>query len=203
MTLSLCRAQEFYEAGQNHIRGRYFSWETFIDAFSDDDGKISYFSFWSGFNLPGQVYLNFLSTFRGDLSEREARVRNAVFGVVDSATPFYIIGTLEDSSDTLKHELLHALYHVNPEYRILADRLVDSVNADTRRKMENGLRAFGYGDNVLRDEIQAYLGSGTMAELQDRFHLNAFECETCGAGFRELAEQYLAGSVALGHTFDS
>lgn len=191
MTLSLCRAQEFYEASDERLRGRHFTWEAFVDAFTDDEGKISYFSFWSGFNFPGTSYSKFLDAFKLDLSDRETRVMEAVTSSVDMNGSFYVIGTLAGAEDTFRHETLHALYHVDDAYRTEATGLVLNMDHGVRTRMREGLARLGYGDNVIYDEIQAYLGSGGTEELARRFGLTPSESAGQGAPFQELAGRFL------------
>ena len=194
MTLSLCRAQEHYEAADSRLRGKYFTWETFLDSFAADDGKIDYFSFWSGFNFPGIAFHSFLELFHHDLSRREKAVADAVAGVVDTRKPFYVIGTLEGATDTIRHEILHALYHVDEGYRREAVGLVLDMDHGVRRKVRDGLESLGYGENVIDDETQAYLGSGGEDELGRRFGMTDTDSRTQCPPFRALAERYLAAA---------
>lgn len=196
MTLSLCRAQEFYEASQEKLRGKYFSWETFIDAFTDDGGAIGYFSFWSGFNFPGSTYSIFLETFQDDLSERERLVSEEVKKSVDTKAAYYVIGTLEGAVDTVQHEILHALYHVDASYRKEAVGLVLDMDHGVRTSMAKGLAQLGYGDNVTYDEIQAYLGSASHDELRLRFGLSEGDCSRQCPPFRTLALKFLDREMA-------
>jgi hypothetical protein len=194
MSLSLCRTQEHYEAADPRLREKYFSWEVFLDAFSDSEGKISYFSFWSGFNFPGQSYLAFLEKFGSDLSPREEFVRDAVLSAVDPSDPFYVIGTLEGAAGTILHESLHALYHVDPIYRRDAIGVVLEMDHTVREKIKDGLSVLGYGENVLHDEIQAYMGSGAEEELARRFGLTTLDCSTQCPPFKSLVSRHLAQS---------
>ncbi len=191
MTLSLCRAQEFYEAAQDHIRGKYFSWEEFLDSFMDEAGLIKYFSFWSGFNFPGDTYLKFFELFQDDLSKRERKVRETVDGQVNTASPFYVIGTLNGAEDTIRHELLHALFHVCPEYKRRAENLVESMESPLKDNISRKLSAMGYGENVIADEIQAYCSSGSREELFTRFGITEGDEARICPPFRTLAEEFL------------
>lgn len=192
MTLSMCRAQEHYEAASDLLRGKYFSWETFLDSFADDDGKVDYFSFWSGFNFPGDAYQSFIDLFHHDLSRRERAVKAAVEAAADTRAPFYVIGTLDGATETIRHELLHALYHVNKGYRREAVSLVLDMDHRVRQKIHNGLTGLGYGENVIHDEIQAYLGSGGVDELNRRFGMTESDSLNQCPPFRDLAARHLA-----------
>jgi len=174
-----------------HIRGNYFCWEAFIDAFADDSGRLDYFSFWSGFNFPGEAYINFLNTFSHDLTKREQAVKDAIFSEADLERPFYIVGALDGAVDTMRHELLHALYHIDESYRDRANELVESTSEDVRAKLRKGLQQLGYSEEVHADETQAYLATGSPEELGERFDLTIRECSDHTPRFRNLAEEFL------------
>jgi hypothetical protein len=171
LTLTMCRPQEFYESDKEGIRGKYFDWERFIETFSDESGRLEYFAFWSGFNFPGEAFEGFLDVFRDNLSSREGRLAKEVFAKVDRSSPYYVIATLPNAEDTIRHEMAHALFCVNPSYRACSEALVSDVSVEVRDKMESGLKKLGYASNVYVDEIQAYLSTADDAELKKRFSL--------------------------------
>ena len=55
LALAFCRVEEYYE-GQPKLNGNYVSFVDFIDFFMKDDGSIDYFNYWSGFNIPGNIF---------------------------------------------------------------------------------------------------------------------------------------------------
>lgn len=195
MTLTLCRVQEYYESSHDHIRGKHFTWIDFIDTFTDERGRLDYFSFWSGFNFPGSSYLRFLQDFEGDLSAREDAFRRCVLSATGGRGNFYVIGTLEGAEATIKHELLHALYCVDSGYRQSADALLADLDGRTKAAFSLRLEQLGYGPNVLNDEIQAYLGSGGKDELDQRFGLELGLYDRYGGPFRDLATKHLASGT--------
>jgi hypothetical protein len=191
LTLTMCRPQEFYESDRSEIRGKYFDWEKFIESFSDESGRIEYFSFWSGFNFPGTAFEKFLEAFEGNLSSREGRLALEVFSKVDRSRPYYVIATLPNAADTIRHEMAHALFCVNQEYRKKVESLLASVSEDVLFKMESGLERMGYSSTVHPDEIQAYLSTASSAELKSRFNLAHPEIESSRPPFRETLEGFL------------
>ena len=69
-----------------------------------------------------------------------------------------IIGTFgsDDPSDTLEHEICHALYYTNDDYRAEIEECLALVDLTNMNKM---LLDWGYGENVLMDECHAYLSA--------------------------------------------
>ena len=74
---------------------------------------------------------------------------------------FYIIGTYDDI--TVDHEVAHGFYYLNNEYKKEMDDLISSYKH--RRKIQNCLREMGYCEDVINDEIQAYLSTSTKKQL--------------------------------------
>ena len=62
MILSNFRISEFKE-GVAGIKGRVFTCDEFIDAYSDAKGNIDYFSYWDGFNYSKKELTDFWIEF--------------------------------------------------------------------------------------------------------------------------------------------
>ncbi len=191
LTLTMCRPQEFYESDRPEIKGKYFDWEKFIESFSDESGRLEYFSFWSGFNFPGSAFEKFLEAFEGNLSSREGRLAREIFSKIDRTKPYYVIAALPNATDTIRHEMAHALFCVNLEYRNRVEELLPSISEDVLCKMETGLKKMGYSSAVHPDEIQAYLSTATASELKTRFDLTLAESEKECPPFRHALEDFL------------
>lgn len=177
MTLTMARVQEFYESPHEHIRNRFFSWDTFMDTYMDDYGEIDYFYMWSGFNIPGKVFKSFFSLFSGSLSKREQNLYETVQHNLGLSTDdFYIIGSLTNDSATTQHELLHAHYYLNEEYREAAKKLVKSLPLESRLSLESSLIKIGYSNEVLTDEINAYLATENKTSIRQIFEYDIREC---------------------------
>jgi hypothetical protein len=165
LTLTMARVQEFYESPYPHIKGRYFTWAQFVDAYSDDKGNLTYFQEWEGFNVPRAILTTFYQIFT-DLSPREEWLRT----VSDECE--YLIGTDKDSDPSaVLHELAHAKYKLNPEYRKQVRAITDKMTQDLGFRFQRDLRAADYPDDVeiLRDEVHAYLKTSTEEELVETF----------------------------------
>lgn len=171
LTLTMCRVQEFYESAHEHIRDQYFCWETFLETFTKDDGVLDYFSYWSGFNIPSTAFCRFFTLFssKQDLTTREQKLFDEVNALVDVGGPFYVIAALAGEADTIDHELAHALFHINPVYRLLVTERVQLICSVVRDHMCSVMHQLGYAEQVFDDEINAYLATSDEEYLSTRF----------------------------------
>lgn len=146
-----------------------------IDAYVND---------WSGFNFPLSVAKNCYMKLFNFNENRKIRKK-----IIPSTIPFtiydkvfleildyieyetgknetmktqksYIIGARNFISPTMRHEVFHALYYLNDEYRNLTNKLIDSLPRSLFEKYKRNLKNMGYRDGVLKDELQSYLGTG-------------------------------------------
>jgi hypothetical protein len=77
---------------------------------------------------------------------------------------FYVIGipALTNESTNV-HEIAHALYYLDAEYKQEATAIINKMGAKALEGFTERLRCQGYDDSVMEDEIQAYILSGTFA----------------------------------------
>jgi hypothetical protein len=143
------RIQEHYESIR--FKGRVFTLEQFMDWYAERFGAFTYFEDWSAFNVPSTALWPFYRGRFDPLLEKERRLL-ALFRKIRE--PFYVIGIANEQD--LDHELAHALYHMQPDYR-------QAVNAAMRKynttALSRRLHAMGYHRSVLADEVHAYLVS--------------------------------------------
>jgi len=79
---------------------------------------------------------------------------------------FYLIGTVKGDDRALDHELAHAFFWKDEEYRNDMISLVNSIpNKDELLRILKEER--GYGKDVLFDEAQAFLSTGLITEISD------------------------------------
>jgi len=162
LTKTFIRPQEYYESPE--FKGKYFTHREFIKWYSEG-GKFTYHQDWCGFNIPGEILDPFKDGRFGKLSKQEEKLLETF---KDDVAPFYIIGieksrTPEQIELDIKHELMHALYHTDVEYRKLVDLTLDSYGL-IYFKMDRDyteiydfLEESGYHHDVLKDELHAYL----------------------------------------------
>ncbi len=163
LVLTLCRPAEFYECANPKLRNHRFSHEQFLDHYMTSSGQLTYD--WSGFNIPGTSLTRFFTQF--ELTPRERRLQVATRLL--STQPYYLIATVEADTDTLRHELAHAHYGLNPQYRRQANTLVRGLSIKLRKQITATLADWGYAPQVMTDEIQAYLATSGMRYLRTKF----------------------------------
>lgn len=74
---------------------------------------------------------------------------------------FYMIGVCSDieAKRALKHELAHSFYYINNDYRKEMNELIKQISPSAKKKLDKKLKTI-YADEVVDDEIQAYMSSG-------------------------------------------
>ena len=161
------RFQEYYESPK--FRGRVFSLEEFQKWYIQNSpngkktGKFTYFTDWNGFNIPSEIMDPFFQGSFDPLSDQE-KILLETFRRIRTKK-FYIIGTHDKGSNnnqkTLKHEIAHGLYYTNQTYYSLIQKLIANLDSSIKERLVLFLKnSAGYHDDVIEDEIQAYLVSG-------------------------------------------
>lgn len=192
---AMMRVQEFYESPYNQIRNQYFKRETFEVLYAlDHGGEFSYHADWHGFNVPGNIVRQFFETFNAehDLTPAERKIQN----IINAIDPhFYLIATYEDANDTdddaVLHELCHAMWYLDPEYRARAFKEVSyfwHLYPKAARLLRDHLKSQGYSDSVMDDEFNAYLATTPLDWWQEHLsNILARALYRCGEPFRQLA----------------
>lgn len=181
LTQSMMRLQEYYEGVSKDIRGRYFTLEQFLHQFTDADGGFYYTQIWGGFNVPGEVVERWAALFKpkDGLTDKENQLLDAIMRRRKGKSgKWYLIATSgERDQRTLNHELAHARYYLDSDYRSRCDALTAEMPKRSRKRMEKVLLKMGYNTEVLPDEIQAYLSTSTPKDLSDRFGFKDDNCK--------------------------
>jgi len=181
------RMQEFYESPFKEIRGQYFSHEECIDHYAKhnptkkNSGKFTYFDDWSGFNIPGDVFVEWWCVFkdRWNKEERVGRLIEEMNGDFGINTRFYVIGVFEKDkhkNGTIKHELAHAYWYIYPEYQNAMKKFMRKLDPKLKKLIKTGLKAMGYNRSVHADEMHAYLVTSPKSYMKKWFKVdNDFE----------------------------
>lgn len=171
LAITFMRLQEFYESSFPEIRGNYFTFEQYMDRYAEEFGDFTYTSDWSGFNIPGHVVKQFFKTFT-DLSEHEKELKKFLEPTLSEkkATAFYVIGLQDKDKDVLDHELAHAMYYIMAGYSSTMNTITNDMPKVVYDQMKKVLLEMGYGENVVQDEIQAYLATSTRWYILKTFH---------------------------------
>lgn len=114
-------------------------------------GADTYVRDWSGFNFPSNILLPFKKGLFDPLTKEEKNLLKLFKYRHDK---FYIIGAQDNS--VLRHELTHALYFSNSEYK----KNIDEIFIKYHKKLSKVIRYIidkGYHKDVVYDELQAYI----------------------------------------------
>jgi len=174
LALAFCRVEEYYEGPQKYNR-KYLTLAEFIDAYMNNDGDLTYFSYWTGFNIPGNVFKEWFDKNATDKTKWELALVTEVAKKLDLTKPFYIIGGKKGDVNVIDHEIAHALYYMDESYKAEMDEMNYDFYKNHRMqysKMIKVLKKMGYGDNVLKDEVQAYMSTSKKKELVEVFGLD-------------------------------
>jgi len=149
LTSTFLRVQEHYESPEFH--GRVFSLEQYMDWYAARHGNFTYYQDWSGFNVPSTAFAPFHSGAFDPLTHKEKRLLG-LFARLRGR--FYVIGVYESRGSTLTHELAHALFFTDADYR---SKVREAMRPYDTRALGRQLARAGYAQHVIEDETQAYL----------------------------------------------
>lgn len=195
ISMTFCRVEEFYESPLKRLVGQKFDMFTFLDQQMNDKGEIDYFSYWTGFNIPGDSVLKWCELHLQELTPLEHELINNITSKVDVTKPFYIIGAKEKDANTLDHEIAHALYYLNKLYALQMTKAIYNFYKKDRKnyvKIVKALKEMGYNESVIKDEVQAYMSTSTKKELLGKFGISLDNKETNAVRneFRKVLAKY-------------
>lgn len=153
LAMTFLRFQEYYESPM--FRGKTFTLEEFKNWYAEQYGAFTYASDWAGFNIPSHVLDPFKRGDFGELSDLEVAFLRAFDTQVE---PFYVIGTEDNDPSTLEHEMCHALFFVDSQYRKEALTLLDEY-LDELSEVYAKMYSMGYHGDVVMDEVHAYVSA--------------------------------------------
>ena len=162
MTLTMFRIAEYYESPFKDIKGKEFTIDKWLEKYifiKYREKKENYFEYWEGFNIPVEKIIEFM--YINDIHYRESREEifvdevSKVFGY-DNKTG-YVICYVKGDKITLKHEMCHALYYTNLEYKKEVDEIINNLDKKLKKKYIDNLRKDRYTKEVFTDEINAYI----------------------------------------------
>lgn len=157
--LTFMRFQEYYESANPTFKNGIFTLGQLKRWYSETYGANNYHNMWIGFNFPSTVFTPFKEGLFDPLTVEETRLLDLFKYRSDK---FYVIGA--QSSSVLRHELSHALYASNIKYK----KEIDSFLQKNKKKLQKPLHYIsskGYCDDVLYDELQAYITDNDDNEL--------------------------------------
>ena len=176
--LTFMRFQEYYESANPDFRGKIFTLGQLRRWYSETYGANNYHTTWIGFNLPSSVLIPFREGLFDPLTLEEQRLLELFRYRNDN---FYIIGAQNNS--TLRHELSHALYASNDNYRSEINKFLNK-NKSKLKTTSKYILDKGYCEDVLYDEIQAYITDNDDNQLINN------TCPTIIAGINKIYNKY-------------
>ncbi len=159
-----CRAQEYYESPSTKFRGKNFSiWDYMKWYHEKNEWGFSYGADWSGFNIPFKTIRECYNKLN-KIETPYDKVMEEIVNKISSNTG-YVIGCGNTEGETFKHEVCHAMYHLNKDYKKQMDNLTKGLPKKYYNTFKDNILKMGYAQKVIDDEIQAYLQYG-YAEAQ-------------------------------------
>lgn len=169
------RCQEFYESPFPEFRGQNFDIFRYMDAYRKNNGKgvFSYPSDWMGYNIPGHIAEDCInrvldgnsSIFPTPYDYIMKSIIDHVKGQLENNSKWYLIGVNEDTGNIMNHEICHGLFYSNSEYKEKTQALVKSIPSPIFDSLKKIILSLGYVEDVIDDEIQAYLSTGLTQEM--------------------------------------
>jgi hypothetical protein len=160
------RYQEFYESDSDTFRGKGFKWKDFVKFYKEKTkNKIfTYHKDWAGYNIPCNSIESCIALIP-DLNFYDL----IMFSVVDTIKnivgddDYYLIGIDQSNGEDpslIYHEVAHGLWFSSHEYKYQQKNNIEDMNPSVRDQLSKKISGMGYGQNVIDDEIQAYLSTG-------------------------------------------
>jgi hypothetical protein len=150
----LLRFQEHYESPK--FRNKVFTLKEYKAWYKahTKSKKFTYYEDWSGFNFPSSILRPFYKTKFNPLSAGEKTILN-IFK--KTRGKFYIIAAVDGSVDVKNHEIAHAFYYLDKQYKADIDNFISMVSKKDFARFVGFLNTTGgYHPSVFRDEFQAY-----------------------------------------------
>ena len=198
---TMLRFSEYVESPFKNIKGQFFTYEQFMQSYADNqsDKEFTYFVDWAGFNVKGETFITVQKLFKKDLWEREKQLLELLSPWILSKKKFYVIGTSLDGSKNqslIDHETAHALSYMNNQYFKDQDLNLRNLKKDYKivyDGLSTSLYNIGYGKDVIRDEIQAYMSSTSDSKLKRMFpnEYSAIKKNNLTLPFINTLKQYL------------
>ena len=162
LTKSFFRMAEYYDGDQ---KKKHVDMAEFLDDWMDRQGNADYFKFWDGFNITDSAFRSWRRSV-GKLSQAEQTAVDAVDQATKGMKKFCVMGVGGDDPATMQHELFHAKYYLDPDFKRNADQLFDECRNDPVIKtMTKILKTkLDYHTNI-EEEIAAYLYAGSQLKL--------------------------------------
>ena len=155
------RYQEYYESPNVNIRGKSFTLVEHQYFYAQDmkkkNNSFTYLDDWVGYNIPAYIIKEVHDLGIQDKNHYD----NIMIGLhnmikmYSNGEPSYLIGCLSEDKDTIQHELAHARFFTNKEYK---DKVTEAIEKSPLfNELCQAIIDKGYCKEVCIDEINAFL----------------------------------------------
>ena len=185
------RYQEFYESDSDSFRGKGFKWKDYTKYYKEKTKNdiFTYHEDWAGYNIPCDSIESCIKLIP-DLNFYDL----IMFSIVDTirtivgSDNYYLIGVDQSNGDDLSlvyHEIAHGLWFSTPSYKNKQMSNIMNMNERVRYSIAKKITGMGYGENVIDDEIQAYLSTGIGDDMKRIKDIKASQIP-----FKEVFDSY-------------
>ena len=165
------RYQEYYESPNPEFRGKLFKILDFMKWYSEfyGGGVFTYPRDFTGFNIPNSIlsevkkkssqltlddfdynhYDHFMMHIDQDIKQ------------LSNSDNYYLIGSSKNNQAIINHELAHAYFYLNNDYKDAMTKLVETLPDTIKNSIFAELKLMMYDESVYIDECQAYLSTCT------------------------------------------
>lgn len=199
LAMHFCRAQEFYE--NPTWRNKFFTMFEFMEWYAKEKGNgiFTYPNDWSGFNIPGQVinklYKNNFWKKIPDFNKYDEFMSEIVeqLNKKENGTSWYLIASLEEDKETVSHEIAHGLWATNRKYKKKMQELIDNLTKEQYDCLKQWLSEHMYCEEVHDDEIQAYLATGLVEDMNSALRRARIPYRTMRKPFSKVFKEFYNG----------
>jgi len=152
------RCQETIDSQK--YRKKFFDIMSFISEYQKrNKGVFDYCKRYEGFNLYSE-FIEYIYAQEFHKNVYDILLEN-IHSVINDKN-YCLLGVRYGDEETLKHELSHAFYYLDPEYTKAANKLVNELKTNHLRKYNyiiKELKKLEYSPCLFKDEITAYLAT--------------------------------------------
>jgi len=173
------RCQEFYESAFPEIKGNSFDIFEYMEMYRKwkSTDTFTYPDDWMGYNFPGEIAEKCIrdviyGRLEGHIDTHPTKydyIMNQILieikSMLGGVKRYYIIGVDNLESQTMKHEIAHALFYTNEPYRKWTTQMVTGMPQSIQDEMNSILKGMGYCNDVLIDETQAFMSTGIYGNM--------------------------------------